>query len=145
MDQVRAACQCAGQPRALRRGDCQGLRQQERDRGVRAVAAEQERGHAVGDGQRASEERPVGVVDGEQPCGCQRPVGCQPLPRADVDGRGTGELQRQADARTLSGDVVVEVSLVADDPRGPSLRTAAPGGSAMSPGSGTVLCEAKIG
>ena len=79
------------------------------EEGVDRVAPHQERRHAVGDPQRAGEERPLQLLDDEEAPRHQRTGGfeapaLQPAPEVRA-----AQLQRQAGARPPPGHVVLEV------------------------------------
>ena len=68
-----------------------------RDRGIRLVVAEQVRGHAIRDPQRAGQERPVRVLDEDEPARDEGAV--RPEPDALRTARDAGRRCRRARAR----------------------------------------------
>jgi hypothetical protein len=85
--------------RGPRPGQLGGLRRRDRRRrphevvegAVALVVAEQVGGDPVGDPQRAGEERPLGLLDGDQAVPDERHRRGEPAPRAGVEQSGAGE------------------------------------------------------
>ena len=96
------------------RVDAEGL-----DRRVRRVVAEEMGGDPVRDPQRPRQERPIGVLDDDQPAGDERAQ--RPQARPAWPGAGTrpgaAQLERQPGARPPPRDVVVEVAVEPLEPR----------------------------
>jgi len=67
--------------------------------------------------QRPGQERPVGILDDQDPDVDQRRARRQPCPGGGLGERDSGELQREADRGPAAADVVVEVAVEALQPR----------------------------